>query len=94
MNRFEIGRCHCCLSSCNPPRSRNNIVSLFDGFVGWTAHQAVFSVACNSNSATLAALQTVETVLRTQRPRVDADKVPMFSVGWTWRGFFRDFEPS
>ena len=33
----------------------------------------------------LAALQTVETtVVGTQRHRLDADKVPMFSVGWTW----------
>ena len=28
--------------------------------------------------------QTVETVARTHRPRVDADKSPMFSVGCTW----------
>ena len=33
----------------------------------WTAHQA--------------ALQTVETVVRTQTHRLDADKFPMFSVG-------------
>ena len=28
----------------------------FDHFVGWTAHQTVFSVACNSDSEVMAAL--------------------------------------
>ena len=72
----------------------NIIVSLFDDFGGWTAHQAVFSVACNSDSEMLAALQTVETVIRTQKPRVDAGTFPMFSVGWNWQGFCRDLEPT
>ena len=37
--------------------------------------------------------QTIETVVRTQRHRLDADKFPMFSVGWTWNGFCRDSDP-
>ena len=44
----------------------------------------MFSVACinrdNSDSEILAALQTVETVVRTQIHRLDADKFPMFSA--------------
>ena len=65
----------------------------FDDFVGWTAHQTIFSVACNSDSHILAALQTVGTVLRTQRHRLDADKLPMFSVSWTSQEFCRDLNP-
>ena len=56
------------------------------------AHQTVFSVACNSYSEILAALETVETVVRTQIHHRD-DKLPMFSVGWTWQVFFRDLDP-
>ena len=33
-----------------------------DGFGGWTAHDAVFSVECNSDYEILAALQTVCTL--------------------------------
>ena len=33
------------------------------------------------------------TVVRTQRHRVDADKFPIFSVGWTCQGFCRDLDP-
>ena len=29
----------------------------------------------------------------TQRPRLDTDKFPKFSVGWTWQGFYRDLDP-
>ena len=32
-------------------------------------------------------------VVRTQRHRLDADKFPMFSVGWNWQGFCRDLDP-
>ena len=64
----------------------------FDDFVGRTAHQTVISIACNSDCEILAALQTVETVVRTQRHRLDADKFPMFSVGWTWQGYCRDLD--
>ena len=46
-----------------------------------------------SDSEILAALQTVETVFRTQRHRLDADKFPIFSAGWTWHGFCRDLDP-
>ena len=68
------------------------------GFVGWAAHQTVFSAALlqifTSDSEILAAvLQRVETtVVRTQRHRLDADKFPMFSVGGTWQGFCRDLD--
>ena len=62
----------------------------FDDFVGWAAHQTVFSVAYNSNPEMLVTLQTVETVVRTQRHRLDAETFPMFSVGWTWHGFCSD----
>ena len=55
-------------------------------------HQKVFSAAYNSDSEILAALQTMETVVRTQRHRLDADRFPMFSVGWTWQGFRRDLD--
>ena len=46
-------------------------------------NQSVFSEGCPSDSKILGALQTVETVDRTQRHRVGADKFPIFSVGWT-----------
>ena len=66
-------------------RELENVLShfffTFDDFVGWTAHQTVFSVACNSDSEMLAALQTKETVVRTQRHRLDGDKFPTLSVG-------------
>ena len=38
-------------------------------------------------------LQTVETVVRTQTHRLDADKFPTFSVGWNWQEFCRDLDP-
>ena len=61
-------------------------------------HQAVFSVACINNSDseinTGSTPDTaVETVVRTQRRRLDADKFPMVSVGCTWQGFCRDLDP-
>ena len=65
----------------------------FDDFVGWAAHQTVFSVASNSDFETLAALQMVGTVLRTQRDRLDGDKFPIFSGGRTRQGFCRDWSP-
>ena len=68
-------------------------VYTFDDFVGWATHQTVFFVACNSDSETLAALQTAKTVLCTQRHRLDADKFPMFSVGCSWHEFCRDSDP-
>ena len=80
------------LSSCNHPRARNVIIPFGDS-VGWAAHQTDFYVACNSDSEILTALQTVETVVRTRRHRIDADKFPMFSVGWTWHGFCGDLDP-
>ena len=41
------------LSSCKPPIARKTFwitLLLFYDFGGWTAHQTVFSVACNSDS--------------------------------------------
>ena len=68
----------------------------FDDYVGWAAHQTVSSEAGNSDSETLAALQTVETsVVRIQRHHhLDAGKVSMFSVSWTWQEFGRDLDPN
>ena len=56
------------------------------------AYQRVFSVACNSDSEILVAFQTVESVVRTQRHCFGAYKVPMFSGGWTWKGFCADLD--
>ena len=56
-----------------------------DDFVGWAAHQTIFSVACNTESEILTALHTVETEVRAQRHRLDADKFPEVSVGWSVR---------
>ena len=77
--------------SCNPPRARNLIVPFL--MIGCAAHEIVFSVACNSDSEILAALQTVETVVCTQRHRLHTDTFPMLSVGWTWQGFCRVLDP-
>ena len=83
------------LSSCIPPRARKVIVSLLMTLLVGQHMRQVFSVliACinNSDYEILAALQTVETVVRTQRYRLDVDKFPMFSVGWTWQ--CRDLDP-
>ena len=65
MNRLTLVGAIACkvshnLSSCNPPRAINRIVIISitsDNFVGWAAHQTVFSVACNSDSKILATLQ-------------------------------------
>ena len=38
----------------------------FDDFVGWAAPQIIFSVRCDADSETLAALQTVKAVSCTQ----------------------------
>ena len=76
------------LSSCNPPKTRKLIISfLITSLDGSTT---VISVACKSGFEILATLQTVETE---QRHRLDADKFLMFSVGWTWPEFCRDFDP-
>ena len=83
------------LVKCRITCLRVTLRELFVDFVGWATHETVFSVACinNSDSEILEALQTVETVVRTQRRRLDADKFPMFSVGWNWQGFCRDLDP-
>ena len=76
------------LSSCNPRIVRNSFRVLFYyDFIEWAAHQTVFSIACNSDYEILAALQAEETVVRPQIHRLNTDKVPMFSGGWTWQGF-------
>ena len=72
-------------------RPRKLLVITFDDFVGWAAHNTVFSVACNSDSDIMAALQ--ETVDHTQRHRLDADKFPMFSVGWISQRFCPNLDP-
>ena len=64
----------------------------FDDFVGWAAHQTIFSVACNSVFEIQPAFQAVETVVRT-RKHYEADKFSKFSVGWTGQGFCRDLDP-
>ena len=70
------------LSSCNAPIARKTLYLVtFDDFGTWAVHQTVFSVACDSDSEILAVLQTVKTVVRTQRHRFDADKFPMLSCG-------------
>ena len=48
---------------------------------GQHIRQSYLSVACNSDFEILAALQTTETVIRTQRHRLGVDKFPIFSVG-------------
>ena len=52
----------------------------FYDFIGWAAHQTVSSVACDSDPK-MAALQTVETRVRTQRYRLDAEEVSNI-FGW------------
>ena len=80
------------LSSCNPPRATKRFVSLLITFLLDGQHtRQLISVTCNSDSEMLGALQTVETVVRTQIHRLDADRIPMFLIGWTWQGFCRDF---
>ena len=104
MNRFDIDwsvplpvkcRVTCPPVTLRELQQKTSLVTFFYDFVSCAAHQTVFSVACSSDSETiiLAALQTVETVVRTQRHRLDAEKFLMFSVGWTWQGFCRDLDP-
>ena len=68
---FDVGRCLDCkvsrnLSLCNPLIASKTFRITCEDFVGWAAHQTFFSVASISDSDILAALQTVQTVLRTQ----------------------------
>ena len=44
-------------------------------------------VGCKSDYEVLASLETVETVVRTQKHRLEADKFPMFSVGGPGKDF-------
>ena len=64
----------------------------FEGFVGWSANQTELSIAYNSDSEILTAFQKVETVVRTQRHCLHADKFPMFWDGRTWQEFCGDFD--
>ena len=50
-----------------------------------------FSVPCNSCSEILTALETVETVVHSQRHLLDADTFPVLSGGRTWQGFVARF---
>ena len=65
----------------------------FHDFVGGQHIRQYFSVACNPDSEILALLQTAETVVCIHKTSFDADNFPMFSVGWTWQGFYRDLDP-
>ena len=47
----------------------------FDGLVRWAPNQTVSSVVCTSGSEILAALQILESTVRTQRQLLDADKL-------------------
>ena len=53
--------------SASPAYTASSSVQYLMTFVGWVVHQIVFSVALNSDSETLAALQTLKAVFRTQR---------------------------
>ena len=96
MNRFDIvvgaiaGKVSHSLSSCNPPRARKRVASLLITLSDGQDIRQFFYVACNSDFEILTALQTIETVVRTQIHRFDADKFPSFSIGWTFYGFCRD----
>ena len=76
-------KCRITCFPSNPPIARKTFAVTVDYFVECAAHQTVFSVACNSDSEILAALQTVEAVIRTAHKthREGADKFPMF-IGW------------
>ena len=62
--------------SCNPPIARKTVGVTFDDFVEWQHIRQ-----------TCLCIETVETVLGTQRHRLDADTFLMFSVGWTCKRF-------
>ena len=53
----------------------------------------LFSVACNADSGNLVVLQTVDSVIRIQKHRLNTDIFPMFSGGWIWQEFCRDLNP-
>ena len=65
--------------------SRRKCIAIhtFDGLVDWATHHIVFSVACNSDSETLAAPQQYICTLYPDKNRLDADMFPVFSVGCT-----------
>ena len=97
--RHPRGREHCrgAQCNCNPPiiRAINSnyctsslLMNLLDG-----QHRLNFSRFLNTGSTPDYDNETIETVVRTQRHRLDADKFPIFSVGWTWQGFCRDLDP-
>ena len=50
-------------------------------------------VGCKSDSEILASLETVETVVRTQKHRLEADKFPIFSVGGPGKDFIAIWIP-
>ena len=70
-------------SSYNPPRARKLPASLLMTLLDGQHITQSFSVDYHSDFEVLVAFQTVETVVRTQRQHLDADKFPVFSVGWT-----------
>ena len=50
-------------------------------------------VGCKSDYEILASLETVETVVRTQKHRLEADKFPIFSVGGPGKDFIAIWIP-
>ena len=72
-------------------KNLNVVMSTFILFFQFVAR--TFSVACNSDAEIFAAIQRVETVVRTQRHLLDAGMFPMLSVGWTWQEFCHDLKP-
>ena len=48
---------------------------------------------CKSDSEILVSLETVETVVRTQKHRLEADKFPIFSVGGPGKDFIAIWIP-
>ena len=71
------------------------LCSIFSVVIAYNNNSVVIAYNNNSDYEILAALQTmtVETVVRTQRHPLDADKFPMFSGGRTWQRFCRDLYP-
>ena len=50
-------------------------------------------VGCKSDYEILASLETVETVVRTQKHRLETDKFPIFSVGGPGKDFIAIWIP-
>ena len=75
------------MSSCNLRIAGNTFSVTFDDFDVEQHIRLVFSAACNSDVETLATLQPVDAVVRTQRHHLGICKFPMFSGGWIGKDF-------